>query len=332
MSKKYLAVLFVLFSAVFTFSPATRAQESETASESKLLQIMLPENAQRVLPQSVPAEVSQVFDKVIAAGGGKLRQGETEVLLFAGAGYKKTNAASLVNRFTGAVKNAGWKYKVEGEENGVTLFSAVQESPRRRGIVGFYGATDDALILAAMEVLPNKGSGIGNGEGDGAQNATADSADSAPPVQNKSVRSSAGDGSIVGAWTNGYVSTLVSYTPVYGPPSKTPGRSSSFKYVFHPNGTFEFTGLMQMTQYSCTTSYFQDKRGKYTINGSQITLNLTKNFWRQQDNCAASNNREINHKLDAETYTLSVRRNDRGKDEVCLDSGEGDACYEREAK
>ena len=102
-----------------------------------------------------------------------------------------------------------------------------------------------------------------------------------------------------------------------------------FEYKFHPDGTFEQVGLMQMTTYSCTTSYFNDKRGRYTIDGDRLTLTLTKNFWRQQNSCSSAGNKEVNHKLDPETYTFRVKRNDRGREALCFDSGNGEACYER---
>jgi hypothetical protein len=133
---------------------------------------------------------------------------------------------------------------------------------------------------------------------------------------------------IVGTWSNGYSSIWSGYRPTTGPQSFTPGRSHAWKYIFHPNGTFEFTGLMQMTVYSCTTTYFQDKRGQYAINGNRITLTLSKNFWRKQEGCSPSSNTEIDHKLDPETYTFRVKRNQYGKNEVCLDRGDGESCYE----
>jgi len=41
---------------------------------------------------------------------------------------------------------------------------------------------------------------------------------------------------------------------------------------------------------------------------------------------------ERDYNPEPEIYTFSVRRNDRGKEEVCLNSGDGDACYERSEK
>jgi hypothetical protein len=317
-TKQLKQVCALAFCVGVVWSSSARAQSNgiEAATESQLLQIMLPADAQRVLPQSVPAEVTQTLGKVVAAGNGKFRQGDSEVFVWGGGDYKKANASQIINRLTGSMKTAGWQYAVEGEEGGVTVFTALKESPRR-AVVGFYGATDDALIVAAMEILPNNGA------------ATNDSVEQAQRPVATNV-SSGGGGSIAGEWSNGYSSILSGYTPTYGPKTFTPGKAHVFKYVFHPNGTFEFTGLLQTTMYNCTNAIFQDKRGTYAISGNQITLTKTKNFFRRTDSCSAWNNMERDYNLDPETYTLSVRRNDSGKDEVCLDSGQGETCYQRQ--
>jgi hypothetical protein len=324
--KKLKQVCALAFCLGVVWSSSARAQSSgiEAATESQLLQIMLPADAQRVLPQSVPAEVTQTLEKVVAAGNGKFRQGDSEVLVWGGADYKRADASRIINRLTGSLKTAGWQYAVEGEEGGVTVFTALKESPRR-AVVGFYGATDDALIVATMEILPN------NSAATTAQQ-QVETNDSVKQAQRLAVTkvSSAGGGSIVGEWSNGYTSLLSGYTPTYGPKSYTPGKAHVFKYVFHPNGTFEFTGLLQTTMFSCTTSIFQDKRGTYTISGNRLALTKSKNFFRKTDSCFSAKNMERDYDLSPETYTISVRRNDYGKDEVCLDSGNGEACYQRQ--
>lgn len=53
MFKKNISALFVLFSAIFIFGSAARAQETEAAASSGLTGVSLPAGAQRVLPNSV---------------------------------------------------------------------------------------------------------------------------------------------------------------------------------------------------------------------------------------------------------------------------------------
>ena len=324
MLKEALANLVIIFSAILILSVTAHAQETVAAAESHLLQVMIPANAQRVAPESVPAVITEMFDKVTAAGEGKFRRGDSEVLLWAGEGYQKANAPKILSRLTGAIQNAGWLYSVEGVDNGVTLFTALRKNPRR-AVMGFYGVTDEALIVAATELLPNDDDGVGVGR------QGQEEADAEPARPSKY----AGGASIAGTWYDGYESLLIRRTPENNPggPS-TGGRSHYFEYKFHPDGTFVYSGIMRMTTYSCTTTYFNDKRGRYTIDGDRLTLTLTKNFWRQEYSCSPSSNKEVNHKLDAETVTFRVKRNDRGREALCFDSGSsnGEACYERKEK
>jgi hypothetical protein len=324
--KKLAFILGVVFcmSVVWGSAFGQGGNETEAATESHLLQVMLPSNAQRVMPQSVPAEITQTLDKVVAAGNGKFQKGETEVLLWAGNGYKKSNASSIVNRLTGSMKTAGWQYSVQGEENGVTVFMAIKDSPRR-AIVGFYGATDEALIWATMEVLPNNGAtSTQNVSNDAADSQSSAVADVAPTKTTK--KSGTGGGSLAGKWSNGYSSIWSGYVPTVGPKIFTPGKGHFWEYTFHPDGTFEYVGLLQSTMYNCTLLIFQDKRGSYTINGDQITLTKTKNFFRQSNSCAPSSNKERSYNLEPEVYSVRTTG-----DQVCLTSSDGgtEVCYSR---
>jgi hypothetical protein len=316
MFKKNLAALFVLFSAIFIFNTAAAAQETESATRSNLTGIALPAGANRVLPGSVPAEVTDAFDKITAAGNGKIRKGDSEVLVWGGSNYQKANADGIVNRLTTALKAAGWQYSVEGNEGGLTVFSAVKEGAARRAVVGFYGATDDALIFSWMEIL--SANGAGNGLGNGRGN------DDAPTEDVQNTRNAGG---ITGTWTNGTTSML---GEKYYNGTTAFRNGSTYKYVFHANGSFEFIGLMASTMYGCTTTLFNDKRGKYQINGSQITLVPSKNFWRNMYSCAPSSNKERDYTLDRETYQFRTKQDEYGKTLICLTSDKGEACYRRE--
>src|SRR5215203_7185115 len=318
MFKKNLAALLVLFSALFIFSGAANAQETETAASSSLTGIALPAGANRVLPGSVPAEITGTFDKIIAAGNGKIQKGDTEVLVGGGANYKKANADAVVNRLTTALKAAGWQYSVEGNEGGLTVFSAFKEGAKRRTIVGFHGATDDALIFSWMELLPAGGA------------ATNNQVEDTPTerVQNTPVRKSGGGGgSLVGTWTNG--STSMNYEQ-YTNGTTAFRNGSNYKWVFYADGRFESIGLIASTMYGCTTTLFNDKRGKYEISGTQITLIPSKNFWRNQYSCSPASNKERDYVLDRATYDFRTKTDEYGKTLVCLSNAKGESCYRRE--
>lgn len=139
MFKKNFMSLFAIFTVVFVFNLTAQAQETESAVSSNLTAVSLPANAQRVLPASVPSEIAQTLEKIVAGGGGKLRQGKTEVLVWGDASYKKANAPTIINRLTDTLKVAGWKYEVGGSEDGVTLFSVFKDAGSRRALSAFTG-------------------------------------------------------------------------------------------------------------------------------------------------------------------------------------------------
>jgi hypothetical protein len=304
-----LCALLILFGAL---ASAALAQETEAAVSSILTNISLPKGALRVTNDTIPAEIKGTFDKLVAQSGGKLRQGEQEVLVWSGANYSKAAAQTTVNRLTDTLKIGGWRYAVEDDEGGLTVFSLVKESPARRALVGFYGATDDTLVLAWAEML----------SGDGAANVQSDY--KAAPVE----RNTNSWQSILGTWTKGMMSMMGDKNQISG--AVTPSNGTSFKYVFHPNGSFEFVGYMQSTMYGCTTSLFQDKRGKYRISGNEITLTLSKNFWRNQYGCSPASNKERDYNLDSENYTFRTKTDEYGKTHVCLTNAKGETCYRRE--
>ena len=309
---KNLTALLNLFSLLFVFSLTISAQETKSISSSGLAGISLPAGAQRVTPESVPADITQTLDKIVAGGGDKLRKGDTEVLVWAGTNYSKANAKIIINRLTDTLKVAGWNYSVEGSEGGLTVFSLSKKGLNPQVIIGFYGATDDALIFTWMEVLSNGGS-----------DATA--------VKEKPSNHNAGvsTDSVVGTWTNGNVSTLSEKNLTTGAISSRGG--STFKYVFNADGSFSFVGLINSTMYGCTTSLFNDKRGRYEISGSKITLVPSKNFWRNMYSCSPASNKERDYVLERETYSFRTKTEEYGATLICLaKAGSDEACYRRE--
>lgn len=285
--------------AVVTLNIA--AQETEPATTSNLAGINLPAGANRVLEASIPAEVNQAFDKIAAAGNGKFSKGETEVLVWAESNYSKAKAPRIVEQIGAALKADGWKFAIEGTEDGLTLFTALKEGANRRALIGFYGATDEALLFSWMEAVATNGT-----------------TEPVPRTESNS--------SIIGTWSNGSTSML---GEKYQNGTIAFRNGTIQKYTFNANGTFEVIGYVASTMYGCTTTLFNDKRGKYQFNGSQITLIPSKNFWRNENSCSPASKKERDYTLDRETYEVRVRRNDYGKNEICLINGKGEMCYER---
>jgi hypothetical protein len=133
---------------------------------------------------------------------------------------------------------------------------------------------------------------------------------------------------LVGEWSNGKVSMLQEKNLSTG--QTTASNGSTFTYKFHSNGSFEFIGYMKSTMYGCTTDLFNDKRGKVEVDGDQITLVPSKNYWKNTYSCAPNSNKEKNHTLERETYTWRLKTDEYGKTLVCLANDKGETCYRRE--
>lgn len=296
----FIAIIFALFSTISIFA---QNEGFEAATSSNLTSVSLPANALRMLPENVPAEITQTLDKFVAAGEGKFQKGNSEVLAWMGSEKQTT-----INRLMDTMKVAGWKYEVGGVENGVTIFSLLKDGAKRRGIMGFYGESDGILVLAWVEVSPT----------DSVSNSNQD-VERVETVSNSSV------GSIVGTWDNGRVSTVNRQNTITG--AISPGGGTRFEYQFAANGKFSFTGLATTTNYSCTDTLFNEKAGSYTLNGSTLTLNPTKNFWRKTSTCGAGSER--NYTLTKEVYQVSFKTNEYKQELVCLTNSNGEACYRR---
>jgi hypothetical protein len=286
---------------------AARAQEAVATSGSKLTGAALPRGAVRVSEASVPAGITAVLAKFVAAGEGRLRQGDAEVLAWAGGGYRKADAPALMRQLESTLQAGGWTYEVAGSEDQLVVFNLIREAPTRRAIAGFFAATDDALVLAWTELLP---------------------ASAATPAANiHAGAAGAVPRELVGKWDNGGVSFLQYRDTVTG--STTPGRGNHFSYHFKPDGSFQAVGLLQSTVYNCTTTLFNEKAGRAEFSGQTVTFVLSKNFWRQTNNCAPNSNSERNHTLGRETYRWRTKRDEYGKQFICLANDKGETCYRR---
>lgn len=133
---------------------------------------------------------------------------------------------------------------------------------------------------------------------------------------------------LVGTWQTGGMSLIGDRNTVTG--SVTPSNGNTQKYVFGSDGRFAFTGYLQSTQYGCTTALFNDKQGKYAIEGSTLTLTPSKNFWRQTFSCSPASNKERNYTLERETYEVSTKTDEYGKTFICLANAKGETCYRKE--
>src|ERR1044072_2073656 len=152
MFEKPLRASLALLSSVLFLAAPVWAQETVAAASSAVTQAQLPAGAGRVAESGVPAEISSGLKKIVEAGGGKIVQGDSEVLAWSGAGYRREEASGLLRQLQGNLRAKGWTYEEAGREGEVTVFSVARETPTRRAVLGFYVPTDEALLVAWTEV------------------------------------------------------------------------------------------------------------------------------------------------------------------------------------
>jgi hypothetical protein len=149
--------LLFIICAVLTLSALQAAaqtdKDAQPATNSTLNNVRLPAGALRVNDASVPAEITDTLGKLVAIGNGKLRQGESEVLIWSGASYRKSNAAQLVKKITDNMHSSGWTYAVGEQDPEFTVFNSINTN-ERSAVIGFWTAKDDFLMLAWTIMLP----------------------------------------------------------------------------------------------------------------------------------------------------------------------------------
>jgi hypothetical protein len=132
---------------------------------------------------------------------------------------------------------------------------------------------------------------------------------------------------VVGQWETGNVGLLQYKNQVTG--AVRNGRSSYFAYKFLANGSYEFVGLMEFNMYNCTTSYFNQVNGKYSIDGGTISLDPSRDWWKSTNSCAASGNKEIAKTPTKSRLEFQPKTDEYGNRLLCLTGPEGETCYQR---
>jgi hypothetical protein len=120
---------------------------------------------------------------------------------------------------------------------------------------------------------------------------------------------------LVGNWFEGSTSILQEQNMSTGTIASKYG--SSIGYVINADGTFRYAGLMKSTMYGCTTTLWNDRRGRITVEGDRITFTPTKDYWLNTNSCAPSSNKEKNKELQATTYNFEVGTKE-GREWLCM--------------
>jgi len=133
---------------------------------------------------------------------------------------------------------------------------------------------------------------------------------------------------IVGSWKDGSVGSVQYQNQVTG--ATRNGRSHVFTYKFLPNGNYEFVGYMELNNYGCASTLFNQITGKYSVDGSTIFLNPSRDFWRSGNSCAASGNKETTKAPVKKTLEFERKEDDYGRQILCIQDGEANTCYGKE--
>ncbi|HEX8733776.1 MAG TPA: hypothetical protein VF721_00500 [Pyrinomonadaceae bacterium] len=304
-----------------------KAQEMEPARSSSLIGAALPANAQRVLPQSVPAEVNDTLDKIVAAGEGKVRRGDAEVVVWAGATYKKSNAPQIARQLQSAWKADGWTFEAGGEQDGVTLFSLLKDGSERRAIIGFYGATDDAFVLALTEL--HKADGNSNVRSEQPQNTAPEPPSVIESERKASVQSNTSLRDLVGKWERKSTmgGRVNADTGVYL------GSSGNYEsYEFSADGGVAYSSLISVQQGGCNLSAFSQSRGEAGISGAKMTVSLGAGTIDRKDTCNASGDYKRATKATNFTYEWTIGKDESGMMQLVLTESNGNKYYYRKVK
>jgi hypothetical protein len=120
---------------------------------------------------------------------------------------------------------------------------------------------------------------------------------------------------LVGKWFEGNVSILQEKNMTTGSVASRYG--SSIGYEIKADGTFQHAGLIKSTIYGCTTTLWNDRRGKISIEGDVITFTPVKDYWLNTNSCYPSSNKEQNKALQAKSYNFEVGEKN-GKTWLCM--------------
>ena len=120
---------------------------------------------------------------------------------------------------------------------------------------------------------------------------------------------------LVGNWFEGSTSILQEKNMSTGAVASKYG--SSIGYVINADGTFRYAALIKSTMYGCTTSLWNDRRGKISIEGDVITFTPDKDYWLNTNSCYPSSNKEQNKALQAKTFNFEVGTKE-GKQWLCM--------------
>ena len=134
--------------------------------------------------------------------------------------------------------------------------------------------------------------------------------------------------SVVGYWQTGGLGMINEVNTVTRQTKNN--RGQMFSYKFAADGTYTFVGYMESTMFGCTTSLFNEINGRYTIDGSTISLNPSRDFWKNMYSCFPNSNRSQTKIPTKKSLEFGFKTDQYGKEFICLSDAGVETCYRRE--
>lgn len=134
--------------------------------------------------------------------------------------------------------------------------------------------------------------------------------------------------SVVGYWQTGGVGTINEVNTVTGQTKNR--RGQLFSYKFAADGTYTFVGYMESTMFGCTTGLFNEINGRYMVDGTTIFLNPSRDFWKNTYSCFPNSNKSQTKIPTKKSLEFGFKKDQYGKDLICLNDADVETCYRRE--
>jgi len=134
--------------------------------------------------------------------------------------------------------------------------------------------------------------------------------------------------SVVGYWKTGGLGMINEVNTVTGQTKNN--RGQMFSYKFAADGTYTFVGYMESTMFGCTTSLFNEISGRYTVEGATVFLNPARDFWKNAYSCFPNSNRSQTKIPTKKSLEFGFKKDQYGKDFICLSDAGVETCYRRE--
>ena len=134
--------------------------------------------------------------------------------------------------------------------------------------------------------------------------------------------------SVVGYWQTSGLGIINEVNTVTGQTKNNRGKL--FSYTFAADGTYTFVGYMESTMFGWTTALFNEINGRYTVDGSTIFLDPSRDFWKNTYSCFPNSNRSQTKVPTNKSLECGFKTDQYGKNFICLNDAGVETCYRRE--